>query len=183
MLNIHCRLFLYILIFRLSALIIDLFNFCQFHTLSTLSVIYSVSMLTGTRAPCCPFRLFLLSLQSLTHEFHLTGSMKNFTKILVRIALNIKIDMKDTIFLSIIDLFPFMQALFFSIPFTSLPSLVDSFCYQYWSAYWWLLNYRKKRKGYEDDDYVSKKPKHEEVCSPKVNFKLFLLCNLVWWYC
>ncbi|KAF3821817.1 hypothetical protein GH733_009859 [Mirounga leonina] len=25
----------------------------------------------------------------------------------------------------------------------------------------------KKRKGYEDDDYVSKKPKHEEVCSPK----------------
>ncbi|XP_059550139.1 cyclin-H isoform X7 [Myotis daubentonii] len=26
----------------------------------------------------------------------------------------------------------------------------------------------KKRKGYEDDDYVSKKSKHEEVCSPKV---------------
>ncbi|XP_008974612.1 cyclin-H isoform X1 [Pan paniscus] len=38
----------------------------------------------------------------------------------------------------------------------------------------------KKRKGYEDDDYVSKKSKHEEVCfTPKMNSKLFLLYILV----
>lgn len=37
-----------------------------------------------------------------------------------------------------------------------------------------LPNYRKKRKGYEDDDYVSKKSKHEEVCSPKVSLILIM---------
>uniref|UniRef100_A0A2I3GRZ9 Cyclin-H n=1 Tax=Nomascus leucogenys TaxID=61853 RepID=A0A2I3GRZ9_NOMLE len=38
----------------------------------------------------------------------------------------------------------------------------------------------KKRKGYEDDDYVSKKSKHEEVCfTPKMNSKSFLLYILV----
>lgn len=39
-------------------------------------------------------------------------------------------------------------------------------------------NYRKKRKGYEDDDYVSKKSKHEEVCSPKVSIILIVHSNM-----
>ena len=37
----------------------------------------------------------------------------------------------------------------------------------------------KKRKGYEDDDYVSKKPKQEEVCFPlKVNSLPFIFSGM-----
>lgn len=88
-----------------------------------------------------------------------------------RIALNSKSNLKESFPIWIFHLFPFIQALFSKFISHSLANL---FCCPYQIAYWWLLNCRKKRKGYEDDDYVSKKSKHEEVCSPKGKCKLLL---------
>lgn len=137
-------------------------------------------MLSGASSPCFVlFQILLLFLQHLSQvRVWLDKLHEKFFRILIRIALNSEeferycLPVHNFSPLSLYPGFVLQQMYLIAL-------LAYRFCCQYKIACWWLLNYRKKRKGYEDDDYVSKKSKHEEVCSPKVNFKLSLLYILV----